>query len=177
MTRVALAVLVGSLLAATAAYGSAFLPGDAPGWAGPALAAASVMAMASVALLAVGRRGWGPLVGGLVLGGPLVAGALAAVWIVPALDPGDPVLVLGLPLRAAHLLYAIGLLPALVVPLLYASTFDRETLGDDALRRFRGEAARLRERPSQPADDARDGAVDLPADGPPQRTGSRGGRP
>ena len=60
---------------------------------------------------------------------------MAAMWLVLAVgfgavlllhpaSPTDPTLWLGLPPRAAVILYGIGILPALVLPLAYALTFD-----------------------------------------------------
>lgn len=151
MTRGALVGLTACLLAATAAYGTAFLPGGAPAWAGPVLAVAAAGAMTAVALLAVGRRGWSPLAGILAVGGPVLAWALAVTWLIPGVEATGDALVWGLPPRATHLLYGVGLVPAILVPLVYAFTFDRETLSADALARFRAEAARLRDGDARPS--------------------------
>lgn len=136
---------VGGIAFATAlvglAYGSAFLPGGAPGWA-PALLAAGT-ALILVAMMALGsqRRGsigslWVPFTFVLLV----VGGGLGALLVMPAADPADPALVLGLPPRAALLLYGIGLLPTLVVPVAYALTFDRLTLSEEDLERVRAAA-------------------------------------
>jgi hypothetical protein len=55
----------------------------------------------------------------------------------PGTDPADPVLWLGLPPRAAIVLFAIGFLPLLVVPVAYAVTFDEQTLRLEDLERIR----------------------------------------
>jgi hypothetical protein len=49
--------------------------------------------------------------------------------------------VLGLPRRAAIVLYGIGLLPLFVLPVAYALTFDEMTLSEEDLERVRRAAA------------------------------------
>jgi hypothetical protein len=135
----ALALLVGGLLAAAMAYASAFGEGGAPPWAGPLL---GVAAMTGAALLAAARAGGGTLAALLLLGGAALAFGMASVWTVPPPDPAEPELYLGLPRAVAHLIFGIGLLPALVVPLVYAWTFDRATLSEEDLARVRDAATR-----------------------------------
>ncbi|MBK6844182.1 MAG: hypothetical protein IPG88_18070 [Gemmatimonadetes bacterium] len=91
-----------------------------------------------VALMALGvsRRGGG--VGALAV--PLaftfvvLVGGFAAALLLPPETAGARVY-LGLPLRAALVLYGVGLLPILVLPLSYALTFDAMTLSEEDLRR------------------------------------------
>jgi hypothetical protein len=45
--------------------------------------------------------------------------------------------VLGLPLRAAIIMYGIGLFPAFIIPAAYALAFDRHTLSEADLARVR----------------------------------------
>ncbi len=142
------ALLVSGLFGATAAYGSAFLPGGAPGWAGPTLAVGAVLTMTGTALLAAAREGAGPLTAVLGGGGLLLALAMIALWSIPPADAANPRLVLGLPARAAHLLYGIGLLPALVVPLVYAWSFDRATLSEEDVRRVRAASGSADDHPA-----------------------------
>ena len=123
------------LAGAGVAYASAFLPGDTAAWAGALLAAAAVLAMTGTALLSVARPGAEVLAAVLGGGGVLLALGMVALWTIPA-DPSDP-LVLGLPAPVAHLLYGIGLLPALAVPLVYALSFERATLSEADLDRVR----------------------------------------
>ena len=125
------------LLGAAAAYASAFGGTGAPVWAGPLLGVAAIVLMTGAALLPAARPGGSVLAGALLLGGLALAFAMASVWTVPAPDPADPDLYLGLPRAVAHLVFGIGLLPALVVPLVYAWTFDRATLSEDDLERVR----------------------------------------
>jgi hypothetical protein len=49
---------------------------------------------------------------------------------------GEPLL-LGLPRRAAVVVYGVGLLPVFVLPIVYALTFDAQTLRAEDLERVR----------------------------------------
>lgn len=133
-----------SVLAIGAAYGSAFLPGGAPGWAPWAMAVgASVLPVATMVLGAV-RRGrigrlWIPFAFVLAV---LVGGFGAALALPP--DTAGADLWLGLPPRAAIVLYGVGLLPLLAVPLAYALTFDDLHLSEADLARVAAAKARRR---------------------------------
>ena len=102
---------------------------------------------AMVAMLALGAarggrraRGLRPLLASFAAVLLILTGAFAAALLLPA--AGEPLL-LGVPRRAAIVLYGIGLLPALVLPLTYAITFDAD-LTDEDIERVR-EAARAYE--------------------------------
>ncbi|HEX6036752.1 MAG TPA: hypothetical protein VFZ20_01900, partial [Longimicrobium sp.] len=107
-----LALLTGTV-AIAAAYASAFLPGDPPGWAAWALAIGSAMVMISAAAMGAARpdRGLGRLKLPLALAFLVVAGGFALVLSMPGADAANPALFLGLPVRAAIVLLGIGLLP------------------------------------------------------------------
>jgi hypothetical protein len=141
----ALAAVVLSAAAILVAYLSAFLPGGAPVWA-PWLfmAGTSVMMVATMALGAARDGGIGGLRLPLVLVLVVVMGGFALVLALPAPDPADPTLWLGLPPRAAVVLYGIGLLPFFLVPLSYAWTFEHLTLGPGDLERIRERALAAR---------------------------------
>lgn len=147
LKRAALSVLFVSLLGVGAAYASAFLPGGAPEWAAYVMAVGIAAMMVSTMTLGAAREG---RIGALAL--PfgfvflVVAGGFTLVLALPGLDPAEPRLWLGLPPRAAIVLYGIGLLPLLAMPLVYALTFDRQTLGEADLARIRRAAQQLRER-------------------------------
>lgn len=134
----ALVVCFASVLGIGAAYGAAFLPGGAPEWAawimaiGIAAMLVSIMALGAVRHGRLGRL-WLPFAFVFVV----LAGGFGLVLALPPADPLDPALWLGLPPRAAVVLYGIGLLPLLVVPLAYALTFDQMTLTDHDLARVR----------------------------------------
>ena len=133
-------------LGITAAYGAAFLPGGAPRWAAWLLALS--IAGCLVALMALGAarpgRGLGRLGPVLALVFVLIAGGFLLALALPAERVGDA-LWGGLPRRAAILLYGIGLIPLLVLPVAYAATFDEQTLSEDDLKRVRAAVRRLRE--------------------------------
>lgn len=141
--RNALLALLAGTLAIAAAYASAFLPGDPPGWAAWVLAFGSALVMVSAAAMGAARedRGLGRLVLPLALTFAVVAGGFAVVLAMPGVDPANPALFLGLPPRTAVVLLGIGLLPLLVLPLSYALTFEEMTLNEGDLERVR-EAAR-----------------------------------
>jgi hypothetical protein len=61
---------------------------------------------------------------GAALALPATEGPLSRLW-------------LGLPARAAMVIYGIGLLPIFVLPIAYALTFETQTLNADDLERVR----------------------------------------
>lgn len=142
--RYALVWLVASTLAIAVVYLAILLPGGTPGWTAPLMIAAVATQMVSVAGLGASRAG--------KLG--KVALPLAAAWIImvlffglalalPADTASAPHLLLGLPRRTALILFGVGLLPLLAMPLAYALTFDQMTLSEEQLRQLRAEAARI----------------------------------
>jgi hypothetical protein len=153
--RNSLLALLAGTLAIAAAYASAFLPGDPPGWAAWALAIGSAMVMISAAAMGAARadRGLGRLKLPLALAFLVVAGGFALVLSMPGPDSG---LVLGLPTRAAIVLLGIGLLPLLVLPLSYALTFEDMTLNDADLQRVREAARAWQAAQAAPAADGAD---------------------
>lgn len=136
--RVALLGLVISICLLGVAYASAFLPGDPPTWAAWLMAIGTTLSL--IAMMAVGAARQGRI-------GRRLAVALAAVLAVVgggfgvllALPPagGEAPLWLGLPPRAAVLLYGIGLVPFFIVPVVYAWTFDELTLSEADMERVR----------------------------------------
>jgi hypothetical protein len=125
-----------------AAYAAAFLPGGAPAWAPWLVALGSALMIAALMLLGTARSGapLGRLAWPIAFTFAVVAGGFALALALPGETAGMP-LWLGLPPRAAVVLYGIGLVPALVLPLAYALTFDDRTLSDDDLARLREAAA------------------------------------
>lgn len=150
--RLAIGALFSSVLGIAAAYGSAFLPGGAPAWA-PWVMAFSIAAML-VSTMAIGaaRRGrLGKLVLPFAFVFVVLAGGFGVVLALPPADPLDPALWLGVPPRAAVILFGIGLLPLFAVPIAYALTFDEMTLSQADLDRVRAAARALREARGGPA--------------------------
>jgi hypothetical protein len=146
-----LALFLGTL-ACAAAYASAFLPGDPPGWSPWALGIGTATVMVAASALGAARAdtGIGRLKLPFALVFLIVAGGFAAVLLMPAPDAANPRLFLGLPTGAAIVLLGIGILPLLVLPIAYALTFEDMTLSEADLARVR-EAARAWQAAQQPA--------------------------
>ncbi len=143
--RLALPALFVSMLAVAAAYASAFLPGGAPAWAPGAMAVGTAGTLVATMTLGAARNGRiGRLAIPFAFVFVVVAGGFLLILSLPPIDPASPDLWLGLPPRAAIVLYGIGLLPLLAMPLGYALTFDAMTLSDADLERVRREARLLR---------------------------------
>ena len=84
-----------------------------------------------------GNRG----LGSLKLPFAFVFLVLAAGFCLALLLPSKEPLMLGLPLRAAIIIYGIGLLPIIILPVAYAITFDTQTLSEADVARVREIAA------------------------------------
>lgn len=146
-TRAAVAGLVVATLAIGLAYASALLAlgadGRAPTWAPWLMATGVPLALVSVMTLGAARGGRVPgvLLAAFAFVGMLLAAGFALALALPgsagtaaAGTAGEPLL-LGLPRRAAIIVYGIGLLPVLVLPMAYAMTFEASTLRDEDLER------------------------------------------
>lgn len=70
----------------------------------------------------------------------LAAGFCLALGL-PANENSTSTLWLGLPLRAAIVIYGVGLLPIVILPVAYALTFDTQTLSQADIDRVRELAA------------------------------------
>lgn len=134
--RIALAAIVLSTVGIGVAYASAYATGGPPVWAGWLFAAGVTGALvATLALGAMRRdRGLGRLIAPFVLMTVMIGAGFIAVFMLPDLGASEPLL-LGLPRRAAIVLYGIGLLPTLVLPVAYALTFADQTLRPEDLER------------------------------------------
>ena len=151
--RGALAVLVSSTIALAVSYASAFFAGGAPVWAGWLFAAGMTGALLGTLALGAMRpdRGLGRLVLPFAVMALLLGGGLCAVFLFPRnLGAAEPLL-LGLPRRAAIVLYVIGLLPTLVLPVAYALTFADQTLRPEDLERVLAAARTARPKREDPA--------------------------
>ena len=137
--RAGLAALVLGTLAAAAAYLSAFLPGAPPLWG--ALAMVLGIALMSVGSMALGAarsgRPLGRLVWVLAITFLILVLCFGAALLLPRSGDGTAGLWAGLPRRAALVLYGIGVLPALILPLAYALTFRERTLDAADIERIR----------------------------------------
>ncbi|MGQ0814279.1 MAG: hypothetical protein ACT4O1_07415 [Gemmatimonadota bacterium] len=145
MKRIALGVIFVSMLAIAAGYASAFLPGGAP--AGVAWLFALAIAALMIAVLVLGAARKGASLGMLkwVFGFcfACLAVGFSLALLAPAVAP-ESKLWLGLPQGAAIILYVVGFLPMLVLPIAYALTFDHTTLSSDELERLRARLEELR---------------------------------
>ena len=153
--RTGLGVFITSAVLIAVAYGAAFLPSGAPRWAPFLLAAGTAGTMTGAMALGASRpaRRLGPLA--LVFGAAflIIAGGFAAALLLPAEAPTAR-LWLGLPARAAILIYGIGLLPVVLLPVAYAATFDRVTLSEQDLADFRARLAAARAAEPMPGDES-----------------------
>lgn len=133
------------------AYGTAFLPGGTPAWSPWLMAVGTALAMVSAMVFGAARRdrALGPLAWVFGAAFVLIAGGFCLALALTPPPGGEPVW-LGLPRRAAILIYGIGLLPVFLLPVAYAMTFDRVTLSDADLARFRQQLASIRQRHAGP---------------------------
>lgn len=137
--RAALIALFSAILAIAAGYASAFSKGGTPTWGAWLLALGIPIALGAIMILGAvrGKQGVGSLkfpfafvilvlmIGfGAALALPGTEGPLSRLW-------------LGLPLRAAIVIYGVGLLPIIVLPVAYAMTFETLTLSSEDVDRVR----------------------------------------
>lgn len=143
--RSARLALLLSIIAVAIGYGGAFTAG-ATTWAPWVLAIAIPASLGSIMALGAtrGRTGLGRLLAPLAFVFLILALGFCAALALPAETSSSP-LWLGLPRRAAIIVYGIGLLPIVVLPIAYAMTFDVQTLNPNDIERVRA-LARLRQR-------------------------------
>lgn len=144
--RLARVGLILSILLIAGGYASAFKPGGAPSWAPWLLALGIPGALGSIMALgaARGRSGIGKLkIPFAFVFIVLTAGFSLALGLPD--ETADSALWLGLPLRAAIVIYGIGLLPIVVLPVAYALTFDTQTLNQSDIDRVRDLAREISE--------------------------------
>ena len=141
------------------AYASAFLPGGAPGWSPWLMALGTALAMVSAMVFGASRRDrpLGPLAWVFAAAFVVIAGGFCLALALAPPPGGEPIW-LGLPRRAAILIYGIGLLPVFLLPLAYAMTFDQVTLSDADLVSFRRRLAAIRRADAGDPGDADDAA-------------------
>lgn len=123
------------------AYVSAFVGAGTPASWAPALFAIGVPgAIVGVMVLgaARGKRGGvGRLIVPMVFVGLTLASGFGLALGLPADEGVASPLVLGLPVRAAIILYGIGLMPIVILPVAYALTFETQTLNAEDIERVR----------------------------------------
>jgi hypothetical protein len=141
--RAARVTLVLAVCAIAGGYAAAFIPGGAPAWAPWLLAIGIPAALGGIMALGAARGSAGigklkfPFAFVFVV---LTAGFCLALGL-PANEGPASTLWLGLPARAAIVIYGIGLLPIVVLPVAYALTFDTQTLSQSDIDRVRALAA------------------------------------
>lgn len=136
--RVSIGLCAAGTTGIAAAYASAFVAGG-PGWgswcmvAGLALLCTGCMALGS---WRAGRRS--PLfLASLALTALAIVAGFGLALALPATERPGTALVLGFPVRAASVLFLVGVLPLFVLPLVYAVTFEQLTLTNEDLDRVR----------------------------------------
>ncbi|HEX6063055.1 MAG TPA: hypothetical protein VFZ04_02490 [Longimicrobiales bacterium] len=134
--RLALLTIVLAVLVIGAGYASAFLPGGAPRIASFAFAIATAALMTAISVLGVARgtTRLGALRWVFAITFLVMAGGFCAALLAP---PSPNELWLGLPRGAAIILYVVGLVPLLILPVAYALTFDKHTMSDSELAELR----------------------------------------
>jgi hypothetical protein len=128
--RAALVALFIGIAAIATGYAAAFSARGTPGWAAWLLALGIPVALAAIMILgaARGRRGIGPLKIPFAFVALVLVIGFGAALALPASEGPLSTLWLGLPARAAIVIYGVGLLPIVVLPIAYALTFEAQTL-------------------------------------------------
>lgn len=137
-------VLVTALLAIATGYAAAFARGGAPEWAPWFLALGIPAALGAIMVLGAARgdKGIGSLKLPFLFVFVVLASGFCLALGLPANEAPGAQLILGLPVRAAIVVYGIGLLPIVVLPVAYAITFDTQTLSEDDIARVRDMAVK-----------------------------------
>jgi hypothetical protein len=137
--RVARLALTTASIAIAVGYGSAFKRGGAPGWAPWLLAFGIPIALVAVMVMGAARARGGikKLLVPFAFVGVLLTLGFALALGLPADESAGSSLYLGLPLRAALIIYGVGLIPIVVLPVAYALTFETQTLNPEDLEKVR----------------------------------------
>jgi len=141
--RAAVAALFLAIVSIAIAYASAFGKEGAPLWAAWLLALGIPLALGAIMILGAVRSNQG--LGRLAIPFAIVVLVLAigfgAALTLPGGESATTGLWLGLPPRAAIVIYGVGLLPILVLPVAYALTFESQTLSASDVERVRALAS------------------------------------
>ena len=131
--------LIAACIAIGVGYAAAFMPGGTPAWAPWLLAFGIPVSFVGIMVMGAVRNRDGirklafPF---LFVGAFLIAGFCLALAL-PNNESGASRLILGLPLRAAIIVYGVGLLPIIVLPIAYALTFETQTLDPEDLEKVK----------------------------------------
>ena len=135
----AVSIVVAGTVFAAAAYAVAFLPGSAPAWSAGLMVGG--IALLSTGMMALGvrrsRARLGPALWAIGFVFLVLVGSLGGALLLPADEQAGSPLVAGLPLRAALVVIGAGLVPALVLPVVYLFGFEADTLSAEDLDRLR----------------------------------------
>lgn len=128
-------------------YASAFLAGGSPAWAAWLLAVGIPVALGAIMTLGAARgdQGLGPLKLPLLFVVVSLAAGFCLALGLPPTEAAGARLFLGLPLRSSIIVYGIGLMPIVVLPLAYALTFKTQTLNESDIERVRELAKKIRD--------------------------------
>lgn len=158
--RIALLALFVGILAIATGYAAAFNRGGTPPWAPWLLALGIPIAVGAIMILGAVRGAGG--IGRLKIPFAFVILILTigfvATLALPATENPLSRLWLGLPARAAIVIYGVGLLPVIVLPIAYAMTFETLTLSAEDIERVR-ESARRRSSADLPPDSKEENAI------------------
>lgn len=142
--RLALGALIVSIIAIAVAYAAAFRPSGPPIWAAWLLALGIPLSLGGIMVLGAARGGSEAGIGPLKIPFAFVMIVLAAGFcgalLLPSTESAASALWLGLPARAAIVIYGVGLLPTIVLPIAYALTFESQTLKAEDIERVRAVA-------------------------------------
>lgn len=137
--RTTVVVLFLSVAAIALGYAGAFARNGPSPWSAWMVAIAVPIAIVAIMILGAirGQAGIGRLkIPFVFVALILIVGFIAALAL-PATESATSKLWLGLPLRAAIVIYGIGLLPIVVLPVAYALTFETQTLSAEDVERVR----------------------------------------
>ena len=153
----ALMALCVAILAIAIGYAAAFRQSGTPVWAPWLLALGIPISLGAIMILgaARGQKGIGPLKLPFLFVVAVLAIGFCAALALPATESPLSKLWLGLPLRAAIVIYGVGLLPIVVLPVAYALTFETQILSVEDVEHVRAMGRENRERTSL-ANDASD---------------------
>jgi hypothetical protein len=140
--RWALGALFVAIAAIAGGYAGAFSGTGTPSWAPWLLALGIPAALGAIMILGAvrGARGIGALKFPFAFVILVLAVGFGAALLLPASDGALSRLWLGLPARAAIVIYGVGLLPIIILPVAYAMTFEEMTLSAEDLERVRAMA-------------------------------------
>ena len=136
---VTLVALFLGVLAIAIGYAAAFSRNGTPAWAAWLLALGIPVSVGGIMVLGAARdeHGIGALKVPFIFVIAILAIGFCAALAMPATESAESRLWLGLPARAAVIIYVIGLLPIVVLPVAYAVTFKTQTLTAEDVARVR----------------------------------------